>query len=68
MRLFAHTIAEYNCTKRCGYHRSVTSPNLALFDLVAGFVAAIPWSLVLLRNPWDFPWYYFSVSLRVNFC
>lgn len=56
MRLFRHTIAEYSCTKHCGYHRSVPGANLSLFHLAAAFVAAIPLWVMSLRE--DFPWYY----------
>ena len=62
MRFFRHTIAEYTCTKHCGYHRSVICPTVSPFDLIATTVAAFPLWLVSLFEPWHFPWYYlFSI-------
>lgn len=57
MPLFQQTIAEYTCTKRCGYHRSVAGANLARFDLTVAVVAALPLWLYLLCSSWRFPWY-----------
>jgi|ERR1700722_19117227 len=59
MRFFRHVIAEYTCTKRCGYHRSVMTPTLSRFHLIAAITAAIPVWLVLVFKPWHLPWYYF---------
>ena len=57
MRFFSHTIAEYTCTKHCGYHRSVSGANLSLFHLIAAATATVPLWVLSLRE--DFPWYYF---------
>ena len=56
--LFQQTIAEYVCSKRCGYHRSAAGANLAFFHLAAAVVAAVPLWIRLLAKPWSFPWYY----------
>jgi hypothetical protein len=58
MRFFRHTIAGYGCTKRCGYHRSVISPSLSPFHVIAAATATVPIWIVTLREPWSFPWYY----------
>jgi hypothetical protein len=58
MRLFSHTIAEYTCTKHCGFHRSINGANLSRFHAIAAVVAALPLWLVSLCEPWHFPWYY----------
>lgn len=56
MRLFNQTIAEYICSKYCGYHRSVPGANMSRFHLMAAATATIPiWVLSLWQ---DFPWYY----------
>jgi hypothetical protein len=71
MRFFAQTIAEYTCTRHCGYHRSIGSANLSLFHIIAAATATLPLWLVSLRNPWNFPWYYlfyiFAVELLIVF-
>jgi hypothetical protein len=57
MRFFSHTIAEFTCTKHCGYHRSTVWANLSRFHLIAAAVAAVPlW--VALFCKWHLPWYY----------
>jgi hypothetical protein len=56
--LFQQTIAEYTCSKHCGYHRSVASANLVLFHLAVAAAAALPLWIRLLGSPWYFPWYY----------
>jgi hypothetical protein len=56
MRLFRHTIAEYRCTKHCGYHRSVIEANMSLFHLLAALTATVPLWVFSLRE--QFPWYY----------
>ncbi len=57
MRFFSHTIADYTCTKHCGYHRSVIGANLlSLFHVIAAAMAAIPLWVLSLRE--HFPWYY----------
>lgn len=62
MRFFRHVITEYTCTKHCGCHRSVISPTLSPFNLIAATAAAFPLWLVSLSEPWQFPWYYlFSI-------
>ena len=57
MRFFRHTIAEYTCTKHCGYHRSVIGANLSFFHVLAAATATVPLWLFSLRE--QFPWYYF---------
>jgi hypothetical protein len=57
MSFFRHTIAEYTCTKHCGYHRSVIGANMSAFHLLAAAVAAIPLWVFSLHE--EFPWYYF---------
>jgi hypothetical protein len=57
MRFFRHTIAEYTCTKHCGYHRSVMGANLSLFHVIAAATATVPLWVLSLRE--HFPWYYF---------
>jgi hypothetical protein len=62
MRFFRHTIAEYTCTRHCGYHRSVVGANLSLFHIFAAATATVSLWLVSLCEPWHFPWYYlFSI-------
>jgi len=58
MRLFAHITAEYSCSKKCGNHLSVIGPKWSPFYVIVAFVAAVPWWLVLIRDPWDVPRYY----------
>lgn len=56
VRLFGQTIAEYTCSKFCGYHRSVPGANMSRFHLMAAATAAVPlWVFSLCQ---DFPWYY----------
>jgi hypothetical protein len=55
MRNFSHTIAEYACAKRCGYHRSVIGANWSLIDLIAVILATIPLWLFSIHE--DYPWY-----------
>ena len=50
MRVFRHTIAEYTCTKHCGYHRSVVGANMSFFHLGAALIAAVPLGLLLLHE------------------
>jgi len=57
MPLFSHVIAEHCCT-RCKHRRPDTTPTLAGFDLIVSGVAAVPFWVVSLRAPWNFPWYY----------
>ena len=57
MRFFRHTIAEYTCTKHCGYHRSVVGSNMSLFHLTAAATATVPLWVFSLHE--EFPWYYF---------
>jgi hypothetical protein len=61
MSLFRHTIAEYACTKRCGYHRSVAGANVSPFHLMAATAAAVPLWVFSLHE--EFPWYYFICIL-----
>ena len=62
MRLFGHTITEYTCTRRCGYHRSVVGANLSPFHMIAAATATVLLWLVSLCEPWNYPWYYlFSI-------
>ena len=56
MPLFSRVIAEHCCT-RCSHRCPDESPNLAGFDLIVAGLAAIPFWLVSLRAPWNFPWY-----------
>jgi phosphatidylglycerophosphate synthase len=56
MRYFRHTIAEYTCVKRCGYHRSVPGANWSLFHLICAVAATVPLWLFSLYE--EFPWYY----------
>jgi len=57
MRLFSHTIAEYTCTKHCGYHRSVPGANMSRFHMIAAATAALPlWGYWMHEK---LPWYYF---------
>ena len=65
MRYFRHTIAEYACVKRCGYHRGVVGANWSLFHLIAAGVATVPlWLFSLYEH---FPWYY-VVSILAGEC
>jgi hypothetical protein len=56
MPLFSHTIAEHCCT-RCDHRCPDVSPNLAGFGLIISALAALPFGIVLLRAPWNLPWY-----------
>lgn len=56
MRYFRHTIAEYTCVKRCGYHRSIVGANWSLFHLIAAAAATVPLWLFSLYE--QFQWYY----------
>jgi hypothetical protein len=58
MRFFHHTIAEYICSKRCGYRRSIPGANFSWFHRLAAVLAALPLWVVSLFEPWHFPWYY----------
>src|SRR6478609_344485 len=54
MRIFRHTIAEYTCTKHCGYHRSVVGAHMSFFHLGAAVITAVPLWLFSLHEklPW----------------
>jgi len=57
MRFFRHTIAEYSCVKRCGYHRSVIGATMSPFHLIAAATAGVPlWVYSLIEH---LPWYTF---------
>jgi hypothetical protein len=58
MRFFGHTIVEYTCNERCGYHLSIPCSNFSKYHLLVAGVATIPLWLMFLREPWRFPWYF----------
>lgn len=57
MNYFSHTIAEYVCIKRCGFHVSLPSANWGLFHLMFAVVATVP---LWVYSLWEgMEWYYF---------
>jgi hypothetical protein len=57
MRFFRHTLAEYFCSKQCGYHRTIVEPNLSPFHLIVAAIAAVP--LWVLSHLYRVPWYHY---------
>lgn len=55
---FSHITAEYRCTK-CDGARSEHASTLSIPYVITAFIGTIFLSAVLLRTPWNFPWYYF---------
>src|SRR2546423_6230627 len=56
MRFCSHITSDYACTRHCGFHRSIVTPNLSLFHITAAAMATVPlWVLSLQAT---FPWYY----------
>ena len=58
MRLFRHIIAEYVCTRRCGYEFSAVCVSLSPFHIIAAAVATIPLWIVSLCSPLNLSWYF----------
>lgn len=56
MRLFRHVTTEYTCAE-CGRACPVVSPTLSPFFFIAVALAAIPFWIATVREPWGFPWY-----------
>jgi len=50
-------MATYTCTQ-CGRARSIAQPVFSAFYAIAVLVATIPITIVMMRKPWDYPWYW----------
>lgn len=54
---FSYTIAEYRCTK-CSNTHSEQGINISIPYVFLAFLGTLALSMVFLRAPWNFPWYY----------